>query len=378
MRVAVIGDLHLGKTLFGYDLTPHVRLAMYQFLAVCRKYMVEAAVCLGDVYDRPAPTVAVRKMVSQWANEFQRDGVDLYLLAGNHDVTSNPDAPSALESLRVLTVPSHVHVIDRPAMVDGGLLLLPFPSPGIYATRDEYDKDVQRVMFGCLESVVLAHLVLAGAVMGEQDFPYRGEGGVLPGCIGRQLALAGHVHKPQWVGATRLRYVVGSAERTSFAERNEERGFVILDIPPPSQLWGGPKVRVVLRHDALPLVQVEPDVSSWGSGGHPPTTDEIIADYSPKVVGALVKVVPFIDDQSVVDWGRVEAGLLSAGALRVFFGPAIRVSPAKARRRTGLASVEPEVAAARYIRRRVQDKQERKRLLELFKRIQETDDGSKV
>jgi len=368
-RVGVIGDLHLGKQLYGYDLTPHVRRAMYDFLDLCRRFKVSVAVCLGDIYDRPTPAVPVRKMVSQWANEFQREGIDLYLLTGNHDASSNPDAPTALESLRVLTVPSCIHVVDRPTMIKGEALLLPFPSPGIYATREEYDKDVQRVLWLNQPRVVLAHLTLDGVQVGEQDFPYHSVESGLPECIGRQLVLAGHVHKPQWVGDAKLRYVVGAAERTSFAERNEARGFVVLDLSSVSK--SERLVRVVLRTNALSLVQVEPDVSSWGSGGVPPTTEEIIKEHSSKVAGALVKVTPFVDDQSSVDWGRVEEGLLAAGALRVFMGPAVQVRAARrARAKTKLATAAPEVAAALYIKRRVSDKRERNRLLVLFKRMQ--------
>lgn len=376
-RLAVIGDLHLGKTLYGYDLTPHARRAMYSFLDLCVASRVDIAVCLGDIYDRPAPPTPVRKMVSQWVNEFQRAGIDLYLLSGNHDATTSPDAPTALESLRVLIVPSLVHVVDRPTLLDCGALLLPFPSPGIYATRDEYDKDVQRVMRQGTTTLVLAHLTMDGASVGEQDFPYHGSDHGLPACLSQEMVLIGHVHKPQTVSP--IRHVVGSADRTSFAERNEERGFVLLSMVPDSQGLSTWARKVVLRPDALELVQIEPDVSLWGTGGHPPTTEEIIADHADKVRGALVKVTPIIDDRASVDWSRVEAGLIEAGALRVFMGPATRAQSAKAKRKTGLVSADPEVAATRYIRQRVSDKIERKRVLEVFKRLQkEVEHGTGV
>ena len=356
MRVAVIGDLHLGKTLYGFDLTPHVRQAMHEFFELCRTLKVGAAVCLGDVYDKPAPSVSLQKLVIQWANEFERACIDLHLLAGNHDVTSNAFAPTALESIRVAAPFQHVHVIDRPTVVRDVGTMLPFPSPGIYESHEHYVAAVNRLHHH--EPFAFAHLNVSGAKLGEQEFVYRGADHALPEGPWRAV-LNGHIHKPQRLGAI---WIVGAAERTSFSERNEPRHFVLLR--------QGRVVRYT-RPTALRLVQVEPDVSGWAAGrGDVPTTEEVAASIAPKARGALVKVSPFVDDRSVVDWPAVEERLLAAGALSVFVAPAVRLQKAVAASSKSVAALDPAAAAARFIGARVHDKQERSRLLQTFKRLQ--------
>lgn len=367
--LGIIGDLHLGKVLYGFDLTPYIRRAMYDFLDLCVLRRVSAAVCLGDVYNTPAPTVLLRKIVSQWVNEFQRAGIDLYLLAGNHDVASSTTAPTALESLRILTTMQGVHVVDRPQL-GHGVLLLPFPSPGIYATVDAYTADVERVIGNAWVQLSCAHLGIEGASVGDQDFPYRGDAYMVPACARglRARLLLGHIHKPQYL--TTKTYVVGAAERTSFAERNEERCFAFVEGP------GASRLQLVLRPNALRLVQLEPDASWWGTDGHPPTTAELIEENKDKVAGAIVKITPFIDAQAAVDWAWVEEALTAAGALKVIMGPAVSVGTPRHKRskQAGLAMVEPARAAALWIKSRVKDKRERKRLWSMWKRIQKEAD----
>lgn len=361
MRIGVIGDLHLGKTLYGYDLTPHIRRAMYEFLDLCLFVEADAAVCLGDVYDRPAPSVALQKMVIQWVNEFERAGIDLFLLAGNHDVTSSHAAPTALESIRVAAPFKHVQVIDRPVVIREVGTMLPFPSPGIYDSHEHYVAMVN--LLHQHEPFVFSHLNIEGAKLGDQEFVYRGAEHFLPEVNG--TVLAGHIHKPQRTGDVQI---VGAAERTSFAERWEERHLVLI--------LRGRAIRFK-RATALPLVQVEPDVSGWGTGGSPPSTDDVVQDLAPRVSGALVKVAPFVDERTVVDWSAVERGLLDAGALSVTIAPATRVQKARSRHKSGAAASDPVAAAARFIKQRVGDERERKRLLVTFKRIQkEADHGS--
>jgi DNA repair exonuclease SbcCD nuclease subunit len=366
-RVAVIGDLHLGKTLYGYDLTPHVRRAMYEFLDLCVELRVDSAVCLGDVYDRPAPTAALQKIVVQWCNEFERAAIDLHLLVGNHDATSSAATPSALEPLRVVAPFKHVCVVDRPTIVQGVGMMLPFPSPGIFHSEDDYTAAVAALP-GVAVARAYSHLNIDGAKVGEQAFPYRGAEHGLPEGDPWDLLIGGHIHKPQRI-RSRAAWLPGAAERLSFAEKDEPRTFAVID---------GVKPKAYLRASALRLVGVELDVSGWGNvGGSPPTTADVLRELEPRVDGALVKLAPIVDDRTVVDWPAVERGLLAAGAVMVTITPSVQARR-EVRKVNRTAATDAGFVAARFIKQRIQDKHEQKRLLRTFEQIRkEVDHGER-
>ncbi|NCN64472.1 MAG: hypothetical protein GW779_01425 [Candidatus Altiarchaeum hamiconexum] len=89
MRIAIIGDVHLGKAQKGlverendiYDL----------FLRICKRVIDEKAgiVCfLGDLFDSSHPPVkAISTALSAFEN-FARNGIKVILIAGNHDIPS--------------------------------------------------------------------------------------------------------------------------------------------------------------------------------------------------------------------------------------------------------------------------------------------------
>jgi DNA repair exonuclease SbcCD nuclease subunit len=339
---------------------------MYDFLDVCRAYKVSHAVCLGDVYDNSSPNTALRKIVVQWANEFESAKIKLHLIVGNHDVTSNAASPSALESLRVSLPFKYTHVYDRPTRLvldDDIFYMLPFPSPALFASDKQYSDRLAEFPNDGIEAIAFSHLNVKGAKMGEQEFSYKGETHNLDASQTWRLAVNGHIHRPQRLKNGSI-IIQGAAERLSFSEREEQRSFLILDTVYQT-------CKSVLRTNALKLIQFDPDVSLWNANHSPPTTEKIIKDYRDCVNGALVKISPFVDECSSINWGKVEGELLKAGAVRVFMGQAVfvnkKLNESKIKK---LVQLEPYKAAKHYIFLRVKDNKERSALKRLFADVQ--------
>jgi len=373
MRIAAIGDLHLGRALYGYDLTPHVRDKMYRFFDLCVNKDVRTAVVLGDVFDHPTPPEHLRKMVVQWFNEFERARINLFVLVGNHDVMSNPESPSALESLRVVDW-DYVQVVDRPIQFLRRLFFVPFPSPGLYETIDEWFgevADVQEVLKP--GAVAFTHLGVEGAKVGEQEFPYRGSDYNIPEVMLTddhiEKIVCGHVHKPQDVGKV---VISGAAERLRFDERGDRRAFILINLQRRLTV-----ARVPYGSKALTLRQIELDASGWAHGGTPPTTQEMITTIGPTDVRqAIVKVRPFVDEYSTVDWSVIEAEFYRKQALMVFVAPPIRTKRERKQKHETKAT-SSKVTAQRFIRARIADKNERVRVTRLFENLRKRieDDG---
>jgi DNA repair exonuclease SbcCD nuclease subunit len=369
-RIAVVGDLHLGKHLFGVDLTPFVLRAMHDFFRFCLRVKPEAAVVLGDVYDTPTPNFKVQKALIQWCNEFERARIPLVVLSGNHDSLNTPGIGSALEPVR-LSPFKYIRVVDRPTAI-AGCLFLPFPSAGLFSHPVDYWVECSDKMQGSKAPVVaFSHLNIDGAKLGSQDFVYRGGEHVLPKEIRDRLLLVvnGHIHKSQVNGIV---VMPGSIQRLSFGEWQDVKEFLLVE-------------GTVAKHYRIPgldLRSIEVDVSGWANSGRAPTTDEVIAELRSKNVdGAFVKIIPFVDSSTAVEWGAVTNALYADGAEHVFMGAAVKAEKQSKPIPKQLLSNPLDVAKT-FVRRRVGDKKERIGIMRMFKQVrkrmeQEKCDGSR-
>lgn len=350
MRIAILGDTHLGRKLKGYDLTTAIRDELYGFHAACRENHISTAVHLGDLFDTPRPALEHEKIAIQWCNEFERSGIQLYLLTGNHDVLAAGSVASALDLIKAFPY-KHVRVIDRPCVIDA-MLFLPFPSSSLYESQSAW-LDAIYVVLGDVSraEVAFTHLNISGVEIGEQEWVYRGGDYLLPEVMWSvvDVLFAGHIHKPQTrlVGEDGIIYVVGAAQRFSFAERNNAIAFHIYD-----------NVSVTtLDRKGLPLVQLEVDATCWAGS---------IGD----VQGSIVKVKPFAVDGATVDMAAIEEHLYQKGAVHVCFDVVTRET-AEQEQRVQPVNREPLKAAAEFIKttRRTSSMEEKKALYSRFKTI---------
>jgi len=329
------------------------------------------AVQVGDIFDSPRPTLEHEKIVIQWCNEFERAGISLFLINGNHDATGKAGLGSALDVIKASSF-RFVDVINRPTLLVGSrlgtkpysgpnLYLVPFPSPSIYKVVSDWERAVIHNTGGS-KPITFCHLNIEGAKVGDQDFPYRGDHYNLPDRVIKEsrLVVGGHIHKPQKI--KKKIHLVGAAERLRFDERNEERYFTLLH---PD--WLPYPVVHYKRSDALQLRQLTLDASGFTNEGT--TTEDVKrAIQDQDVQGAIVKVAPYIDELSTVDWNEVSSALYKQGADHVVIAPPIHVKT-KVARRIAKGRIDHSKIARRFIIARIKDKRERKLIYKRFKRI---------
>lgn len=380
MPLAICGDLHVGRLLYGYDLTPSIRQGMYEFLRFSQRRGVQVAVQLGDVFDRPRPALEHEKLVVQWCNEFERAGIRLYLLAGNHDAVARDGITSALEVVKAMRL-KHVVVVDRP-MVDSApttltgatwdrtaLMFLPFPSPSLYPDVDAWYADIQHAWDSIPPRqmvLVFSHLNVEGADLGKQEWVYRGGEYDLPEVLTNServwCVVNGHIHKQGLVhGKVHL---VGAAQRLRFDEAQNPVGFGLIEDDDLEE------VRVIkqIAH-RLRLHEETVDASAWGNGGAAPSTQEIVERLGNDWQRCFIKVQPIVDEHAAVDWSRVEAHLYRCGAQHV-----VVASPVLARRKTREVKAEgavgePTKAAKFFLRTKIKDEAERREVYRRFLQI---------
>ena len=376
--IGVLGDLHLGRSLYGYSLTPMIRSAMYRFFRFCLKHEVKIAVQVGDIFDTPRPTIEQEKIAIQWCNEFERAQINLFLINGNHDATGKAGLGSALDVIRASCF-RFVSVINRPTLVlrharpssvpsirkvlnaGPNLYFVPFPCASIYQEKGAWERAATSIVATDMP-ITFCHLNIEGAKVGEQDFPYKGDHFNLPSKVIElsRFVIGGHIHKPQSVGEKVQ--LVGAAERLRFDERNEERYFTL--VLPPSGCFFAKHYK---RSDALHLRQLTLDAS--GFTNEAATTEDVKRVIKGEdVKGAIVKVVPYVDELSTVDWNEVASALYKQGADHVVVAPPIQIK-AKVARRIAKGRIDHDQVARRFIIARIKDRPERKRIYKRFKRL---------
>lgn len=257
MKFIILGDVHVGKSLgigkpgAGKDLNSRIKdqLSLLDWvLAQAVSNGVEAIVITGDVYEDPRPHPAFINYFMTWLKKCERDGVDVHIIAGNHDIirtgsytVSALDIVSSVEMLgaKVYKDVDTIHF-------DGvSVTLVPYRDTRMYEVQttvealdllkkefmpqlDTIPQDNKRVLVG--------HLALEGSIRIGDEIDDELNEIFCPAETFKdwQYTWMGHVHNPQVMhDATDKEpyYVahVGSMERSDFSKHEMlGRKFIVM------------------------------------------------------------------------------------------------------------------------------------------------------
>jgi DNA repair exonuclease SbcCD nuclease subunit len=247
LRVLFVSDTHLG-----FDLPSRPRVERRRrgddFFA-CFERALEPARCGeadvvvhgGDLLYRSRVPPALVARALQPLLRVADLGVPVLLVPGNHERSAIPH--------RLLATHDKLHVFDRPATVvveRHGVRAAFAGFPYARAVRSAFPALLAATGYRSAAAdarVLCLHHCIEGAVCGPPPgFTFRhGDDVVRAGDLPRDVAvvLCGHIHRHQILqhdlrGGPLAAPVVyaGSVERTSFAERDETKGFVMATIGP--------------------------------------------------------------------------------------------------------------------------------------------------
>ena len=272
IRVLFLADTHLGFDLpfrpriqrrrRGFDFFDNFETALKPAL----KGEVDCVVHGGDIFYRSKVPARLVEMVFKPLKRVADAGVPVYLVPGNHERSAIPHGYLATHAL--------IHIFDRPRTFtfqkDGGVIALAgFPFQRTAIRKDLFSLLDQtgwcRTKADCY--ILCIHQSADGATVGPANFMFRYAHDVVKSSnIPSRFAavLAGHIHRFQ-VLTKDLRgsplpspiFYSGSIERTSFAEQDEEKGYLILEFETLS-----PAAEQLKRWEfhplyARPMIQIE-------------------------------------------------------------------------------------------------------------------------
>lgn len=239
LRILLVADTHLG---FDDPVRPRVQrrrrgpdffAGFFRALQPARRGEVDLVVHGGDLlYRSRVPAGLVERAVAPLRHVADL-GVPVFLVPGNHERSRIP--------FPLLAEHPRLHVFHRPhtfRLRIGGLRVAVAGFP--FARRPDLSRHLEQAGWRRHDAdirLLCMHQAVAGARVGVQEFTFRAGAQVVSRDAipcGFAAVLAGHIHRWQVLagGCGVPVLYPGSVERTSFQERLEEKGYLILRAVP--------------------------------------------------------------------------------------------------------------------------------------------------
>jgi len=307
MKIAVVPDIHLNKTVFKgvmdrdiSDLPFRNVDFMKAFAWAVDKNISEIKpdlfVIPGDIYDHPDPSNKVRRFFSKQLRKLNKADIPVIILIGNHDVSKREHAISDIFELQL---PKTV-VIEKPTInTYKGVKLLLFP----YSLEVEQKKKTIKQDFTDfvdeihkqkldMPSIFFGHFGVKGASMNqyteEEVIDQMGQVGELTDTvtkitaevkhefinnnpkdislddldgIGAEYVMLGDYHKHQVLPTKKcIAMYPGSLEKTNALEADLEKGFVVFDSEAkPDKKMG--KCQFIVYPNCRPMIEINGTLS---------------------------------------------------------------------------------------------------------------------
>jgi exonuclease SbcD len=275
MRILHTADWHLNDRLGRIDRTDDLRKAVERVGAYCRDEQVDVLLVAGDLFSELARPDALRETIRHWQEVFTgflTGGGTIVTITGNHDnenfcrtlqhamtlaapLTNAPGERVPPGRLYLAAEPTFLRLRDRTDSFDVQFVLLPFPTATRYLRGDAARKyaspaETNAILTAAFNqahadirahpafdptapAVLAAHVTMQGSHVGPSLFRMAVTEDVVihgDGLAGQYAYVAlGHIHKPQCLGASHVRYS-GSIERLDLGESLNQPGVVLFDV----------------------------------------------------------------------------------------------------------------------------------------------------
>jgi exonuclease SbcD len=397
VRIAHLADTHIGMENYG-RINPETGLnqrlhdflnSLDQALDAAVEADVDLVVFAGDIYKTRDPTPTHQREFARRVRNLTQRGIQVVLVAGNHDIPLSAGRASSVDIFRALEVPGvtvartlRTHVIDTPRAGPVQVVAFPWAVRSLVLAQPEFKNhsiaELNQIMIELtrdrlrveadqlnaeLPAIVVGHAHLFGARIGTERLLTMGSDPMydlqtfdLPHV---DFVALGHIHKHQALSYASPQVVyAGSIDRVDFGEEGEDKGWVYIEIAEKGRAdWDFRRVK------ARPFVTVDIVVESENA-----TEDVVraIARDAERLRDAVVRVRIDIPPERV---GELRDEDIRPHLKHAYYvAPFERTSPHRARSRWGsvgaaIQRAGPLEALALYLEHQKVDADRRETLL---------------
>ncbi len=314
IRIVHTADWHVGKSLKGKHRSHEYRSVLQELKEFLQQKSIDFLIIAGDIFDSSAPSAESEEIVYHFFHEVLEIGIQVLVIAGNHDSglrfeaishlvkqagirmkglwTATSDEKTAIDVLLTSKENDQVQIFLLPfipenVFVRADDLVHAEKSPtGIYSKQiGEIFKQLQSKLIPQAAHIAVAHLMMHGARPGgDERRLYLGDNyAVHPNEIPDWLdyLALGHVHLQQQIPGSCPIYYCGSPLQMDFGESQAIKGFLYLEIQPGQK--ANPQF-IELEH-AKKLIAL---TGNW---------DEIVtlSQHNPEIQDAYLKITVATD-----------------------------------------------------------------------------------
>ena len=264
MKFLHTSDWHVGKTLKGRNRLDEQTDVLKEIAGLAVAHEVDAVLIAGDLYENSAPTAEAQRLVIRTLMTLAKQGIEVVLIAGNHDHGATFEAYKPLMDLAGI----HVYGQARSAANGGvhrftarssgeqvNVAVLPFLSQR-YAVRaaeiitntpsqnvGEYDQMVRDILANLTAdfapdavNLVMAHLTCTGGAFGggeraaQSIMEYHVPASIFP--VEAHYVALGHLHRRQHIPAACPVHYSGSPFPVDFGEQDNTHVVCLVEASP--------------------------------------------------------------------------------------------------------------------------------------------------
>ena len=247
MKLIHLSDLHLGKRVGEVSMLEDQAYILDRVLDIVDGEGPDALLIAGDVYDKSVPSAEAVTLFDDFLCRLARRKLPVLVISGNHDSPERLAFGSRLmEGARVYLSPVYdgnvkpITLTDEHGPVD--FWLLPFLKPAhlrcFYPEEhiDSYTDAVQTAIAHMnidpsRRNVLLCHQFVTGAATCESEELIVGGTDNVDAAVfdGFDYVALGHLHGPQNVGSSRIRYC-GTPLKYSFSEASQYKSVTVAEL----------------------------------------------------------------------------------------------------------------------------------------------------
>lgn len=252
MRILHTADLHLGRQFMGLSLEEDHEVILSQILETLMAERADVLVIAGDIFDRASPPNSSIRQFNRFLKRVAEETeAAVVMISGNHDSGDRIEAMSVFSTASRVLVRGIADAVETPLVLrdeHGEIAFSALPFSYEYAAREVFGDegisapaDVIAAQISAARGqvpdgarwVVVAHAFVAGGSIGGTERALTRVGGIetVPADVfdGVDYVALGHLHKPQEVGATHIRYS-GAPLAFGFDEAGSEKSMTVVDL----------------------------------------------------------------------------------------------------------------------------------------------------
>ena len=247
MRILHTADWHLGKNIEGQSRLKEQKAFLEDFVHIAREEQADLVIIAGDVYDKTVPSAEAVALLDDFLVKLADRSLPVLLISGNHDSPERLAFANRLMEGRGVHIAPVYHGQVAPVTLEDAhgpvdFWLLPFlkpvhlrrffPEDGVESYTDAMACAVRHMSIDpTRRNVLVTHQFVTGAERCESEEASVGGADNVDVSVFAPFdyVALGHLHGPQNVDGTRVRYC-GTPLKYSFSEVRHQKSVTVVEL----------------------------------------------------------------------------------------------------------------------------------------------------